>query len=194
MDYAKALAIIGPFEGRIPWMYLDVNGYVTAGVGNLLATPQVAIALIWRRRDEGGEADEVEIGDEWMRVHGAVKGRAAGAYKPLTRLELADHEIGRLFNRRVDEFCTQLEHHFPLWPEWPEEAQLATLDMAFNLGAGALPKEWPKLSQALRAMDWRQAAVDCHRPQSHEARNVAVKALFAKAAQEQGAVPTKELA
>ena len=43
IDKAKAEALIEPFEGTVPHMYLDSNGYVTVGIGNLLATPQTAM-------------------------------------------------------------------------------------------------------------------------------------------------------
>lgn len=192
MDYDRALALIGPFEGRVSHMYLDVNGYVTAGIGALLATPQTAIALIWHRRDGSGEGTEEEISNEWFAVRGCSAGRPADTYRAVTRLDLADHEIDRLFRRRVDEFCAQLASHFPLWPEWPESAQLATLDMAYNLGVGALTSRWPRLCQALRSMDWRMASLDCHRPQSRDARNVAIRELYE--ASEPGARPTVEIA
>jgi GH24 family phage-related lysozyme (muramidase) len=192
IDKAKALALIEPFEGTVPWMYLDVNGYVTVGIGNLLASPHVATTLVWDRRGGGVEPDEVEVVDEWERVHRAVRGLPAIQYKRLTTMELHPSEIARLFGRRVDEFETSLQHLFPGFAGWPEPAQLATLDMAFNLGAGALPRDWPNLTAALRAQDWRAAAAQSHRPQSRPARNAAVLELFVDAGRA-GAVPTSEI-
>lgn len=183
IDHKKAQDLIEPFEGRIPHMYLDVNGYVTVGVGNLLPTAQTAIALVWNwRGDQEGEPGEVEVSYEWERVHRAVAGMDAHAYKRLTTMDLVESEIGRLFNRRVDEFETSLQHTFPAFAAWPEPAQLATLDMAFNLGAGALATRWPKLKAALLKQDWIVAAAESHRPQSREARNLVVRNLFFEAA------------
>jgi len=190
IDHAKALALIEPFEGSVPHMYLDEYGYVTVGIGNLLATPQVAIALTWLWRDPkrrtSDEPGEVEISDEWARVHGAVPGLLANTYRSLTTMELHPAEIRRLFNRRVDQFETSLQHLFPTFAVWPEPAQLATLDMIFQLGPGAFTeghrKFWPRLTAALRSQDWRAAAEHSHRPQSREARNEAIRGLYLQAA------------
>lgn len=182
IDHKRAQDLIEPFEGRIPHMYLDSEGYVTTGVGNLLATAQAAIALVWNWRDQEGEPGEVEISDEWQRVHRAVAGMDAHVYRRLTTMDLVDSEITRLFNRRVDEFETSLQHAFPAFAAWPEPAQLAVLDMAFNLGAAALANRWPKLKACLLRQDWINAAANCHRPQSREARNLVVRNLFFEAA------------
>lgn len=189
----RARRLIGDFEGTVPHMYLDTTGHVTVGIGCLLATPQVAIALVWQwRSGAGGEPGPVEISDEWLRVHGAVAGMRADAYRPLTRMELLPSEVDRLFRRRLDQTIEVLAQAYPLWPEWPLEAQLAALDMAFNLGPYAVPRKWPRLSAALRAMDWRAAAEHSHRPQSRDRRNEAVRELFEEAAVA-GVVPAREI-
>lgn len=187
----RAMAFTGPFEGRVSHCYLDTEGYVTVGVGCMLPTPQAAIALVWSRRDGGPEPNEVEIADEWMRIHSSVKGRTAAMYRPLTTMDLLESEIDRLYRKRMNDFGDALERLFPLFPNWPEDAQVASLDMAFNLGSAAIPRHWPKLTEALRAQSWRVAAAESHRPQAHEARNTAVRALYLSAANA-GAIPTGE--
>jgi GH24 family phage-related lysozyme (muramidase) len=184
VDHAAALALLGPFEGRIPHMYLDTEGYVTVGIGNMLPNAAAAVALRWEWRDdpEGEDPSAVAIAADFSRVSGAVPGLRADAYRPLTRLVMPDPEIEVLFRRRVDEFVRRLERHYPLFGEWPEPAQFAVLDMAFNLGAGALPRKWPMLSRALRAMDWREAAKHSHRPGSRDERNAKIAELFLAAA------------
>lgn len=184
VDHAAALALIGPFEGRIPWMYLDTTSHVTCGVGNMLPNVDAAQALIWHVRGSGEEASSIDIEDDYRRVSGAVPGMAAAAYKALTRCELASHEIERLFGRRVDEFALQLEKIFHGFPTFPQPAQLAMLDMAFNLGAAALPRKFPMLTKAINAENWPAAAFHCLRPQSRDSRNAAVRALFEAAANE----------
>lgn len=179
---AEASRIIAPFEGRIEFMYLDVKGYVTVGVGCLLKTPQDAIRLVWRYRDDSGEPDETAIGDEWSRVSRQPAGMDAHAYKRVTSMDLIPYEIDRMFAQRVGAFETSLQHIFPEFASWPEPAQLATLDMAYNLGAGAIPKEWPNLTRALRRQEWRAAAKESHRPEAREARNLVVRGLYLEAA------------
>jgi GH24 family phage-related lysozyme (muramidase) len=183
IDHDEAHALIAPFEGTVPFMYLDTHGYVTVGVGNLLATPQTAIALNWQFRGRtDAEPNEVEIADEWARVHSAVPGLMTAAYKHLTTMELVDYEIRRLFNRRIDEFETSLQHLFPAFAVWPEPAQLAALDVVFNVGIGNLQRDFPHLCAALLEQDWREAAEHSHRRESRDARNEAVRKLFEEAA------------
>lgn len=192
VDHARALALIGPFEGRIPWMYLDRKGLVTAGIGNMLPSAQAAIALIWHLRGSGEEATPVEIADDFRRISDAVANLEAHRYKALTRCELADGEITRLFGRRVDEFCKQLEREFPLFPEWPDQAQLATLDMVYSMGIGKLCEKFPHFCAALRSMEWLTAAAHCHRQDGQPARNNAVRDLYLAAARA-GAIPQEEV-
>lgn len=188
----RAQAFIAPFEGRVPYMYLDTEGYVTVGVGAMLPTPQAAIALVWKWRDRVGEPNEIEIADEWLHVHSQQKGLVASAYKMWTTMDLVPSEIDRLFTRRLHDFSDALERIFPVFPDWPEDAQLATVDMAYNLGSAAIPRHWPKLTEALHTQNWRAAADECRRPQAHEGRNLAVRALYLSAANA-GAIPTGEV-
>jgi GH24 family phage-related lysozyme (muramidase) len=187
------MQLIAQFEGTVSHMYLDTRGYVTVGVGCLLATPQTAIALVWERRGGGAEPNEVEIADEWTRVHRAVQGLHHTAYLHVTTMDLHELEIARLFRKRVDDFCRELAEAFPLWPEYPEQAQVAMLDLAFNLGTSGLVQKFPRLRVACRTMDWRTAALECIRPGARDARNRAVRGLFEEAATA-GAIPRGEIA
>lgn len=190
MDYDRALALIGPSEGNISHLYLDVNGFVTVGIGNMLPDAESACALRFVRNGKPTEeVDNAEITNGWIRVRQAQKGFVASSYRPLTDFHLPEQEIARLFRRRVDEFVAQLTHYFPLFGDFPPTAQLGILDMAFNLGSRALATKWPHFSYAVQTQNWPAAAEHCRRPQSHDARNAAVKELFLTAAREVGALP-----
>ncbi len=182
MDYDRAQALIGPFEGRFSHMYLDVNGFCTVGVGNLLPDEHAACALLFVHRDSTAEATDAEIVVAFHRVAAAKKGLRASAYRDLTSIDLRDGDIDRLFRRRVDEFVAQLSKVFPEYGTFPVEAQMAILDMAFNLGSHALATKWPRLSYAIQTRNWIEAAENSHRPQSHDNRNEAIHALFIAAA------------
>ncbi len=93
--------------------------------------------------------------------------------------------FGRATDReesRIEEFRGQLRRSYPKYDSYPDGAQLAMLDMAFNLGVGALKKKWPKLNEAIDKLDWAAAAERCERPDANAIRNVSVKALFKRAA------------
>lgn len=184
MNYEAARNLIEPFEGRVSHLYLDTNGYVTCGVGFMLPTSQQALPLMWRWRDpeRSGEPQAGDITEEYARVQKARPAMSASAYKPLTAMDLNDGDINQLFQRTADKMIVRLMSIFPEYSDWPMPAQLAVLDMAWNLGPNALPLNWPKLSAALRRKNWQEAALHSYRPQSHHRRNEAVQGLFARAA------------
>jgi GH24 family phage-related lysozyme (muramidase) len=179
-DQIKAL--IGPFEGSIPFMYVDTKGYVTVGIGNMLPNAGAAQQLAFVNRASGSTASAAEVATDFANVAKQPKAKAARWYEQFTALDLPDPEVDRLFQGRVEEFQTQLRREYPRYDSYPDGAQLALLDMAFNLGAGALKTKWPKLNQAIDSLDWGAAAGECERPEANPARNAAVKALFEGAA------------
>ena len=53
------------FEGRIQWMYLDILGLVTTGIGNLIDPKPAALSLPWRHVGTYERATVGEISVEW---------------------------------------------------------------------------------------------------------------------------------
>lgn len=181
MDYARALEIISPSEGNIPWCYLDTKGYVTVGVGNALFTVDDAVKLPFMERGTDSPASGDEIAKDWEAVKNSKKGQRATYYKALTKCDMSQDDILKLFESRVDEFSAQLSRYFPEFETWPDGPQLATLDWVFNCGVGALTST-VHLKAALHAQDWKGAAAACHRAESSDHRNDQTKALFLEAA------------
>ncbi|HVG20553.1 MAG TPA: hypothetical protein VNI02_16000, partial [Blastocatellia bacterium] len=95
-----------PFEGVVEYMYLDIKGLVTVGVGNLIDPVSAALGLPFRYKNRpdiknaGQLASRDDIEAEWKLLKGkpelAQKGHRACA--PLTRLELDDAAIDTLIN------------------------------------------------------------------------------------------------
>ncbi|TQM32271.1 hypothetical protein [Nocardia bhagyanarayanae] len=176
-----------PLEGRVPWMYLDSEGFVSTGVGNKLddtgrvraaPTPaERAASLIaarrlpWRRPD-GSPATGAEINAAWD----AVKSRmdlVAGGYRrfaDVTELRLTDEHIDRLVFARLDELETLLRGRmvrhgtgavvmpFAAFDSWPADAQLGMLSMCWAMG----PKfSFPTFQDAAFARDWLRCAAAC---------------------------------
>jgi len=50
-------------------------------------------------------------------------------------------------------------------------AQLALIDMSFNLSVAGLSESFPKFSAAVARSDWKVAAGESHRKESNEVRN-----------------------
>lgn len=174
--------LVAPFEGNIPHMYVDTKAFVTVGIGNMLPNTKAAQALAFVNRTTKNAATDREIAADFENVAKQPKAKAARWYRQFTTLDLPDVEINRLFQQRIEEFRGQLRRAYPKYDTYPDGAQLAMLDMAFNLGAGALKKKWPKLNEAIDKLDWAAASDRCERPDANAIRNAAVKALFKGAA------------
>src|SRR5215472_6467072 len=96
------------FEGRIPFMYLDIKGLVTVGVGNLVDPVEVAQALPFRFKNKpgnptpGAPATPDQIASEWRRLKNDPELAQKGfrACEALTGLELGDESLGALILAR----------------------------------------------------------------------------------------------
>lgn len=170
-------------EGCVTHMYLDTRGYVTVGVGHMLADVQAAQVLGFRNRASGEPATPEEIENAFNTVKQQPPGRIASRYQTCTDLELPMEEIDAQLDRHIDDFETTLRGHFRDYDQFPPEARQALLDMAFNLGSSGLLKKFPKLVANARARNWEGCAVECERRGIGDARNEATRALFNKATQ-----------
>ena len=175
------------FEGRIHWMYADVKGLVTTGVGNLIEPVAVAGVLPFQHAN-GVAATAAEITAAWQDIknNGLTLG-AAGANACATRndLRLTDAAIDNLVSSKLASNETTFLRSFPDFESWPADAQLAGMSMSWALGPAFAPS-WPKLTAALKAKDWKAAAANCSISTTGNAgvapRNVADQALFTNAA------------
>lgn len=194
-----------PLEGALPghigitWMYPDVKNLVSTGLGNLIDPISLALPLPFVRSD-GTPATPAEIVTEWHRIKTLppdAKGRTAAQLghlyaKPFTTLRLTNGGIERLVNAKLASNEIVLKRCFRDFDDWPADAQLATLSMAWAVG----PAFWspaagrgyfPKLTAALRALDFRTAAVECFMPEEAtigglRPRNKANRILYTNAA------------
>jgi GH24 family phage-related lysozyme (muramidase) len=151
------------FEGRVSWMYLDVKGLVTIGVGNLIDPLSAAIGLPFVHRDDGSPATRDEIGAEWtaLKSNTSLAQRGYQACKAVTRLGLTDDAIDDLVRRRLDQNEVLVKQAFADWDTWPADAQLGVHSMAWAMGAG-FPAHFPMFSAACKKQDWNGAAANCH--------------------------------
>jgi len=172
-----------PLEGVVPFMYLDVKGLVTTAIGNLIDPIQYALPLPFRHKD-GTPATKSEIAAEWNRVkgHQAMRMRGGMAYASVTTLRLDKAGIDQVVQRKLAQNVDHLKRRFAQWDEWPADAQLATLSMAWACGPAF---RFPMLTAALRAQRWAIAAVECRMDERGNPglapRNVANRHLFMNA-------------
>lgn len=179
-----------PFEGVVPWMYLDVKGLVTVGVGNLIDPVELALHLPFRFRGEPHQpAGSEQISEEWQRIKSnAALGKAGyRACEALTRLRLDDAAIDALIHARLgaNEVSLKKRAAFVGFDGWPADAQLGLLSMAWALGPGG-PSKFTKFSAACRQVDFSGAAAGCKINETGNPgvapRNRANRILFGNAA------------
>lgn len=150
------------FEDDVPYMYADLKGLVTVGVGNLVDPVSLALSLPFRFKAKpaseqkvsgvaGAPATREQITAEWQRVKGATKSGlnsngdaqtnvyAAGHYERLTDLELTSAAIGNLVNERLasnESILLKTWPEFAKFTSWPADGQLGLLSLAWAFGPG----------------------------------------------------------
>ena len=191
---ARFLEFTRPLEGTVEYMYVDVKGLVTIGIGNLIDPIGVALALPFVKKVGGAAATPAEITTEWTLIKDAdnskqLKTKGHTACTALTKLKLTDAAILDLCTRRLSSNELELKKvkEFKTFDEWPADAQLALQSMAWAMGgAFAAGTLWPSFRAACATMDFDGAAANCKMNESGNPglipRNAADVQLFKNAA------------
>lgn len=183
------------FEGRVPYMYLDVLGLVTVGVGNLVDPVLAAQALPFRFKNRpgiaapGSAATADQIAAEWQALKNdpSLKTRGYKACEPITQLELSDDAIDSLIIDRLtkNESFLKRQPWFQDFDTWPADAQLGLLSMAWAMGPAG-PGNFPSFRAACQRLDFNTAAAQCKMNEAGNPgvvpRNQANFTLFSNAA------------
>jgi hypothetical protein len=156
------LAFSRPLEGRVPWMYLDIKGLVTTGVGNLIDPVGLALKLPFVHKGDGSPGSEVEIRAEWQRLKDdqSLAQKGYKACEGITELRLTDAAIDQIVLTKFDGNDRVLRQAFSNWSDWPADAQLGAHSIAWA-GAG-FPTKWTNFRTAAEARDWKTAAAQSH--------------------------------
>ena len=161
-------------EARIPWLYLDTTGNPTCGIGH--ETPALADAQVLPFQPRITQA-------EWDKLLAMPAGLLARAYMGATLGRLPDAAINALLAADIATRETAMTAAFPGYPGWPATAQLAMMDMDYNLGLGGLEK-FTRLAASAKVGDWDAAALQCHRIGISSERNAETAQFFLQAARE----------
>jgi hypothetical protein len=152
-----------PLEGLTDWMYLDVKGLVTTGMGNLIDPVEAAQRLTWHTAD-GAVAAPDAVRHEWSRIKNNLPLAHLGAQaaRRVAALHLDEADIEALILDRLDhdEAILKANPAFADFDDWPADAQLGLLSMGWAMGAGFGPR-FPHFSTACAAGDFATAAQDC---------------------------------
>lgn len=162
------------FEGEVDHFYLDTVGKVTIGIGCQVFDPTRLPMVI---RATGMSAPTADALAEYAAVRRMEPAKKASFYRKSTRLYLPVSGIDALFNERLALAKRGLSAKFKL-DALPLPAQLALVDMSFNLGSRGLIEKFPKFCNAVVAGDWQTAAAECDRNGIQAERNAWTRAQF----------------
>jgi GH24 family phage-related lysozyme (muramidase) len=176
MDRTIVANNLKKFEGSTSYMYRCSGGEVTVGVGHAILDAAHAQQLNWM----GPPAPDL-ISADYARIAAEEKGMAAAHYEALTQCRLSGDAIDTLLVADIAAFEANLTARLNAWTGYPEPAQQALFDMAYNLGVGGLLK-FRKLLAACAAAQWAVAATECRRAGIGDERNRETAALFEQAA------------
>ena len=150
-------------EGVLTCLYADTLGLITTGMGNLVDPVSMAVNLPWVLPD-GSEASRSEILAAWYAVKRdplcASKGWTYAAKLPQNDIRLPLPEVHKLIARKLEQNAEAMAYRFDHWDEWPADAQLGVLSMAWAMGPGFVAK-FPMFTAACRRKDFVTAAKQC---------------------------------
>lgn len=185
--YQDFLALSRQWEGVYTHFYLDHKGFVTIGVGHLVDPIERFPAVMqwpWKfRNDLLRTVRSEDVLDDWRRVQRCKFLAKDGANRAGLVTDLCLHEsfVIEQTRKTFDVFVRHLKVHFPHWDQWPWQAQLATVLLAWAVGTN-LPEVYPKFSAAARRNEWAICAIECRidptKTLGVDKRNAKMKALF----------------
>lgn len=184
----RAQAMIADGEAFKNWMYLDSVSQITIGYGFMMPNAEAAVDVDLRHADKKVAKDD-EKRDEWSRLRkispaGKELNYRAEYYRKDAVLFITQEEGQRLMLLKLDGFIRDLRTIYPKFDTFPEDAQVALMDMIYNLG-WKVKKVFVNFTKAIndpKGPDWKKAAAQSRRPQLSDARNAEVKHLLLAAA------------
>ena len=194
-------------ESRIHHFYINAAGQVAIGINHVITSEDAAAELPlylprcfgwWHRQ---ASEDEKRAEYQFVQLNEPENSDcySAAYYRQYTRLVLLDADIDKLVVQSVDACYAELiqfyqpSHGYAQeFDGFPEEVQVALLDMCFSLGMTALTADWPKLNGAIKLEDWKKAAEYSKRQRLSETRNRMVRQLFIMAAQHQASTKSTQ--
>lgn len=181
---------LAKYEGKVNFMYLDVKGLVTIGIGNLIDPVNSALKLEFQSKGGGGPVGTGDVIAEWNTVKARkdlmMKGSAA--FDAITRLQLTERGIATMVNDHAQAIETYITTNtsaskfYSNFKNWPADAQLAFMGVAW--GGIPIPQfGWHKFPEACKNEDWDTAAKECTINSAiASGRNEAHKTMFLNAA------------
>ena len=178
------------YEGEYNHLYLDTRGKVTIAVGHLISNKKEMGKVDLYKVKNKVSVKLANLQEKYIEYDNIKKlpwGQRYGAawYEKYTTLRMKKADIDKLLDMHLAVFYKELVHIYTKsrgYPEnfddLPNNVQLALFDMIFNLGGDKILKLFVQFDNALKAGDWKKAAIQSNRPDVSKRRNKYVRNLF----------------
>ena len=180
------------FESYLTFLYLDVDGLVTIGYGNLVDPVESVQGLEFAHPD-GTIATQAEVNQAWQIVKSQQASRAQGGdhYAKFTSIRATPAAIQKLCEQKLAQIDQDVRKFFPAWDSFPAKAQLGITSMCWAMGSGRL-LDFVHFRAMANLENWAAVAVPHSDPnscmmneqgenQSFHLRNLANVELFRRA-------------
>lgn len=170
-------------EGHLSFMYLDTEGLVTIGRGNLIDPMSLAVGLAFVNAD-GTPAPVKTIRAQWQVVKARkdLSARGGQAFRTVSNITLPEKSIDELCTVRLADNEYRVKTQFPDWDTFPADAQWGLMSMAWARGPNGFHTAYPHFSAAVLAKNWLEAGRQCGMHGCSTERNVVTAKAFIFAA------------
>jgi GH24 family phage-related lysozyme (muramidase) len=171
-ELAEACEVLIEHEGLVPWLYCDVRGFVTVGVGDKVTSASV-LTMPFNHLHDNSHASADEKTSAFVRVQNFfTKGLTASAYRAVTDLRLdVDFCKRRLAHRVTSEFVPAIEKQCQQFASFPSQAKLVLVDIAYNVGTAGFAA-FVSLIDDCNSLQFAAASLQVHTAKEGEdARN-----------------------
>lgn len=175
IDRGRFRQHVSVFENNVSYMYLDIDGNVTIGLGHLLRDANAAKRLPFLERGTTKPAHPAHVENAFNKVFNSGLANANHTvFKSMTQIDLDLAAIETLFDADVDETLRQLTNtnRFPDYETYPASVQLGMLDLAYNMGTKGFFDAFKVFVKALEDRNWIEVANQSCRTEVDKNSNV----------------------
>jgi hypothetical protein len=154
-------------------------------VGHMMPDAASAARIKMYHYGTNAVATDLEKKAEWNAMRKLSNGlpknnKSAGYYKASAKLFVTTTEVDTLLDADLSKSVRILRANYPKFDTFPEDAQVAMIDMAYNLG-NRIHSKFKTFTAAInnpKGPNWELAAKNSNRPQLSPKRNKEVRDLF----------------
>lgn len=184
----KKHAII--YEGYSPYMYLDIKGLVTVGIGHQIDGVKAAAKLPFHDRKTKTQSHAIHKENAYLKVlNSGIKDGLLRAFENVTQIDLNPADIRDIFKDDINIFIRELKQNnrFPDFETYPGLVQRGILDLVFNFGVPIFFDLYGQFQKALSERNWIEVANQSTRKEFDDKgkfldnvhkRNIAVQGWF----------------